>query len=408
MSTSIRTGPDAPPSPGTAGTTIRLPTADGSVRTHRLNARSEVHDFAGPPPEARRAYAAAHVVIDPLAEPSTPADAGGVIDWDATLAFRRHLWRLGLGVADAMDTAQRGGGLSWPQAAELIARSGAEARSVGSALVCGAATDQLDPTGTWTLDQIADAYLEQVTWIEEAGGEAVLMASRLLARRAAGRDDYLYVYDRVIREASRPVLLHWLGEPFDSAMNSYWGSSDLDAATEAVLEVIGLHPQRVRGIKISLLDADREVDLRRRLPEGVRMYTGDDFNYDALIQGDQFGHSDALLGIFDAIAAPARAALDCLDRDDTDGFAAILGPTIPLARHLFAAPTSAYKTGVVFLAWLNGHQNHFHLLGGAQSLRSVGHLVRVFELADQAGALADPGTAVRRMRQFLAVAGFEA
>ena len=408
MSTPIPTGPVASASPGSAGSAIRLPNPDGSVRTHRLQPRAEVHDLVAPPPVARTAYAAAHVVIDPLAEPSTPAEAGGVIDWDATLAFRRYLWRLGLGVADAMDTAQRGGGLSWPQAKELIARSGAESRSVGGALVCGAATDQLDPRGTWTLDQLADAYLEQVAWIEEAGGQAVLMASRLLARQARSRDDYLYVYDRVLRQASQPVLLHWLGEPFDAAMGAYWGSADLDAATDAVLEVIGLHPQRVGGIKISLLDADREVDLRRRLPEGVRMYTGDDFNYDTLIQGDAYGHSHALLGIFDAIAAPARAALDCLDRGDTDGFGAILEPTIPLARHLFVAPTSAYKTGVVFLAWLNGHQDHFHLLGGAQSLRSVGHLVRVFELADQAGALADPETAVRRMRHFLAVAGFEA
>ncbi len=390
------------------GPTLRLPATDGSTRPYRLRARSDVHDFTGPPPVSRNAYAAAHVVIDPLAEPFHPADSGGVIDWDATMAFRRHLWALGLGVADAMDTAQRGGGLSWPQAKQLIARSGAEARSVGGALACGAATDQLDPRGTWTLDELADAYLEQVAWIEQAGGTAVLMASRLLAAGAKGPDDYLYVYEKVVRQATKPVLLHWLGEPFDAAMRGYWGHTDLDAATDTALEVMRLHPGRVQGIKISLLDAEREVDLRRRLPNGVRMYTGDDFNYDDLIRGDPSGHSDALLGVFDAIAAPARAALAFLDAGDVDGYTDLLAPTVPLARQLFAAPTSAYKTGVVFLAWLNGHQRHFHLLGGAQSSRSVGHLIRVFELADQAGALADPELAVQRMRQYLAVAGFEA
>ena len=381
------------------GTALRLP---GTGR-HELSPRSPVHDLAAsrPGPAASRvAYAAAHVVIDPLAAVET-------IDWDATLAFRRHLWALGLGVADAMDTAQRGGGLTWPAARELIARSGAEARAAGGALVCGAATDQL-PAGRPTLPDLADAYVEQAGWIRQAGGTPVLMASRQLAAVAADADDYGRVYDAVLSQVDGPVLLHWLGEPFDPAMRGYWGSADLDRATDTVLDVLGRHAGRVTGIKISLLDAGREVAMRRRLPAGVRMFTGDDFSYDVLIAGDEHGHSDALLGILDAIAAPARAALARLDAGDAAGYAELLAPTVPLARLLFAAPTSAYKTGIVFLAWLNGHQRHFHLLGGAQSLRSVPHLVEVLRLADAAGALADPELAAHRMRAYLAVAGVEA
>lgn len=377
---------------------ILLPAPGGATRTHRTTGRRDWHDFTGPPAASRTVYAAAHVVVDPLAD---------TIDWDATLAFRRHLWSLGLGVADGMDTAQRGGGLSWAQAKELVVRSGAEAAHSGGSLAFGAATDQLDPAVAWSLDDLADAYLEQVTLIAGAGGTPVVMGSRLLAATAKGPDDYLYVYDRILGQAGTPVMLHWLGAAFDPAMRDYWGDADLDAATETVLQVMRLRPGAVTGIKVSLLDAAREIDMRRRLPAGVRMFTGDDFNYDTLIRGDAHGHSEALLGVFDAIAAPARAALARLDAGDGDGFAAILGPTVPMARHLFATPTSAYKTGVVFLAWLNGHQRHFHLLGGAQSARPVGHLVRLFVLADEAGALADPDLAVARMRQLLAVAGFE-
>jgi hypothetical protein len=383
------------------GPVLRLPTA-GGVERFTLSARSPVHDLpaARPgPPASRQVYAAAHVVVDPLAD---------AVDWDATLAFRRHLWSLGLGVADAMDTAQRGAALTWPLARELITRTGAEARAGGGALVCGAATDQLPPGARPALGDLAGAYVEQAGWIRQAGGTPVLMASRHLAAAARDADDYARVYDEALSQLDGPVLLHWLGEPFDPAMRGYWGSTDLDVAMDTMLEVIARHADRVAGIKISLLDAGREVAMRRRLPAGVRMFTGDDFHYDELIAGDEHGHSDALLGVLDPIAAPARAALARLDAGDPDGYAALLAPTVPLARHLFATPTSAYKTGVVFLAWLDGHQDHFHLLGGAQSLRPVPHLVELFRRADAAGALADPDLAARRMRAFLAVAGFEA
>lgn len=377
---------------------ITLPVPGGGTRVHTTRERLAWHDFTGPAPTSRSVYAAAHVVVDPLDD---------TIDWDATLAFRRHLWGMGLGVADGMDTAQRGGGLTWPQATELVVRSGAEAAAGGGALAFGAVTDQLDPLVAWSLDDLADAYLEQVTLIAQAGGTPVLMGSRLLAATAHGPDDYLYVYDRVLAQTDGPVLLHWLGAAFDPVIHDYWGDTDLDAATSTVLQVMRLHLGKVTGIKVSLLDAEREIAMRCGLPDGVRMFSGDDFNYDTLIRGDELGHSEALLGVFDAIVAPARAAPARLDAGDPDGFSATLTPTVPMARHLFAAPTSAYKTGVVLLAWLNGHQRHCHLLGGAQSARSVSHLVRFFALADEAGALSGPDLAVHRMRHLLAMAGFE-
>ncbi|MDX2393567.1 dihydrodipicolinate synthase family protein [Streptomyces sp. DK15] len=357
------------------------------------------------PITSRVVYAAAHVVADPLGEngPGAPA----AVDWDSTLAFRRHLWSLGLGVADAMDTAQRGMGLDWPATRELITRSGAEARAVGGRLACGVGSDQLtlaDPT----LHDIIGAYREQLAVVEDAGARPIVMASRALAKAAKGPEDYLQVYGEVIDAASQPVILHWLGEIFDPELAGYWGGANLDVATDAVLDLISENAPCVDGIKVSLLDADREIALRRALPEGVRLYTGDDFNYPDLIRGDEAGHSDALLGIFDPIAAVASAALRALDAGDTARYDALLAPTLPLARHLFAAPTYHYKTGVVFLAWLAGHQSHFTMVAGAQSGRSVPHLTELFRLADAAGVLPDPELAAHRMRRFLHVAGVDA
>ena len=391
-----------------AGRRLLLPRPGGSLESYAVADRSPAFEAApavrGTPPRTRSVYAAAHVVANPMAEQDDRGTADS-IDWDATLAFREHLWDLGLGVADAMDTAQRGGGLGWPLARELIARSGDAARSRGARLTCGALTDQLDPTRAWELSHVVEAYLEQVAWITEHGGTPVLMASRQLAATAGTATGYEFVYDEVLRQVTTPVFLHWLGEAFDPSLRGYWGSTDLDVATETFLGIVERHQQVISGVKVSLLDEQREVDLRRRLPEAVRMHTGDDYNYVTLIAGDEHGHSDALLGVFDVLAAPARAALARLDEGDVDGFRTILDPTVPLARHVFAAPTSAYKTGVVFLAWLNGHQDHFRMVAHAEAQRSVPHLARAFELADQAGALADPDLAVQRMRAFLTVCG---
>jgi len=387
-----------------------LPDGSGGLTAHRVGPRSTAFELAaaarGHPSGARSVYAAAHVVADPMADPATQPTAAA-IDWDATMAFREHLWSLGLGVADAMDTAQRGAALDWASAKELIQRSGAAATAVSGRLVCGALTDQLDSSRVWAAGRLVEAYLEQASWITVSGGTPVLMASRHLASAAATTEDYVTVYDEVLRQVDGPVFLHWLGEAFDPALRGYWGSTDLDEATETFLGIVQRHAGKVTGIKISLLDEHREVALRRRLPAGVLMHTGDDLNYVPLIAGDADGHSHALLGAFDAIAAPARAALARLDAGDTAGFTAILEPTVPLARRLFEAPTSAYKTGVVFMAWLNGHQKHFRMLGQAEVQRSVPHLAQVFAAADHAGALADPELAVHRMRAFLAVAGVE-
>jgi Protein of unknown function (DUF993) len=335
-------------------------------------------------------YAAAHVVADPAAAngPGLPAR----LDWEATLAFRRHLWSLGLGVADAMDTAQRGMGLDWDATRELIARSGAEARACGGRVACGAGTDQLPP-GPASLDAIAAAYEEQCAVVEAAGARVIVMASRALAASASGPEDYATVLARVLSGVAEPAILHWLGPMFDPALAGYWGSDDLDAAMDACVDVIAANADKVDGIKLSLLDAEREVALRERLPAGVRMYTGDDFNYPELIRSG----SDALLGIFDAIAPAAARALAALEAGDADGFTAILAPTVPLARHLFGEPTSAYKTGIVFLAWLAGHQDHFRMVGGMETARSVEHLRRAYELALAAGVLPDPELAAQRM-----------
>ena len=380
---------------------VDLPDASGRLVEYRLGPAST---FAAPqnPIRSRVAFAAAHVVADPLRSSATDPTA---VDWEATLAYRRHLWRHGLGVAEAMDTAQRGGGLDYERVRELIARSAQEAASHGGALVCGAATDQIGAEEAPSLSRIIDAYVEQCADIEEQGARAVVMASRHLAAVAAGPEDYRYVYEEVLKGVSEPVIIHWLGPMFDPALQGYWGSVDLDAAQEACLEVLADNRAKIDGIKLSLLDAEREKRMRSALPEGVRMYTGDDFNYPELILGDEQRHSHALLGIFDAIAPAASTALTALDAGDVERYRSVLAPTVTLARHIFKTPTYAYKAGVVFLAYLNGHQEHFRMLAGAESARSVLHLVELFKLADEAGLLTDPEEAASRMASFLRLAG---
>ena len=354
------------------------------------------------PPTTRVAYAAAHVVADPFADnaPSAPA----AIDWDTTLAFRRHLWSYGFGVADAMDTAQRGMGLGWGATQELIRRSAAEARACGGAIAVGAGTDHLGPEGA-TLAGVIAGYEQQAAVAEDAGARVILMASRLLAGVARGPDDYEEVYGRVLDQVTAPVILHWLGPMFDPALVGYWGNADVGEATETFLAVIEQNADHIDGVKVSLLDAGHEVQLRRALPAGVRMYTGDDFNYPELIRGDEHGHSDALLGILAAIAPVAAQALQALDRADLAAYDRTLAPTLALARHVFGAPTFYYKTGIAFLVWLAGLQPGFVMVGGLQSGRSVLHLAQTFRLADAAGLLPDPELAVARMRALLAVAG---
>ncbi|MER9935229.1 dihydrodipicolinate synthase family protein [Mesorhizobium sp. M0088] len=353
---------------------------------------------------SRIAYAAAHVVADPLA--MTDPWSRPVVDWDRTMAFRHHLWRLGFRIAEAMDTSQRGMGFDWANAQELIRRSIAEARTVdGADLASGAGTDHLAPAAARTLDDVVTAYERQFAFIEGLGGKAIMMASRALAAVAKGPDDYVSVYDRILSQASGKVILHWLGDMFDPALRGYWGSENFEAALDTVVAIIERHVGKVEGIKISLLDAGKEVALRNRLPDGVVMFTGDDFNYPELIAGDEKRHSHALLGIFDAIAPVANAALAKLAEGDRAGYDTLMAPTVPLSRKIFEAPTEYYKAGIVFMAWLNGHQDHFAMVGGMQSARGIRHYADVFRLADQAGLLADPDLAVARMKSLCTVAG---
>jgi len=377
--------------------TLRLPRQGGQLESFTLRPVSQPQ-LAGRF-RCRTAYAAAHVVADPFA-------CGNIaIDWDATLAFRRRLWSCGFSVAEAMDTAQRGMGLDWSGARELIARSLREAAAVGGQIACGAGTDQLAADTPVTLEQVVEAYQEQAEFVEAEGGRLILMASRALARCAEHADDYAWVYERILSQVQRPVILHWLGDMFDPALAGYWGSRNLDEAASACLAVIRRNASKIDGIKMSLLDADREIQMRRELPPGVKMYTGDDFNYDRLILGDDQHHSHALLGIFDAIAPVAAAALEALDRGDVAAYRQWMAPTVPLSRHIFEAPTYSYKTGIVFLAYLNGHQKHFRMIAGQESARSVVHLSQLFRLAGEAGLLADPEMAVSRMKSVLALAG---
>ena len=390
--------------------TLNLPVAGGKLKPYTT--KPPRHFPAAKPPFNRIAYAAAHVVADPLADGDPWLDAA--IDWERTVAFRRHLWSLGLGVAEAMDTAQRGMGLDWSTSLTLIKHSIAEAAAIpGAILFSGAGTDHIAPDPDAPLERIVGAYTEQCAAIEAMGGRIILMASRALAACARSPDDYAEVYGRVLAQVRAPVILHWLGEMFDAALAGYWAGARASdpgyaLAMNVCADVIRASAAKVDGIKISLLDDAKEIALRERLPSGVRMYTGDDFNFAALIGGDAAGHSDALLGIFDAIAPAASTALSALATGDRTRFDEILAPTVPLSRHMFAAPTRFYKTGVVFMAWLNGHQSHFSMVGGQQSARSIVHLAEVFRLADAAGLLRDPDLAAARMRSLLAVHGVDA
>ena len=336
---------------------ITLPLESGGTETWKLRDAAPFAAPASSPRFDRIAYSAAHVVADPLAARDPWLTAA--VDWDATIAYRQRLWSLGLGVAEAMDTAQRGMGLDWPTSLELIRRSLDAARDVPGALVAsGCGTDHLAPEAAKTVDDVIHAYETQMEAIEALGGRLIVMASRALARVASGPDDYERVYDRVLMQSKQPVILHWLGDMFDPALAGYWGSSDVDRAMETALGVIAANPGKVDGIKISLLDKHKEIVMRRRLPEGVRMYTGDDFNYAELIAGDGTGsaqnhrHSDALLGIFDAIAPAASAALAALAarrprplRRDPRADGAALAPHLPGADPLLQDRRSSSSPG---------------------------------------------------------------
>lgn len=384
---------------------LKLPTADRSIETYRLAAsRSFPAKLSGT--LNRVAFSAAHVVADPLAECDPWLNQA--IDWDKTIAFREHVWDLGLGVAEAMDTAQRGMGLDWPTSLELITRSVAAAKPRNGLVFSGAGTDHLAVEDAKSIDDVIKAYEQQFEAIEKVGGRIILMASRALAKLGKNADDYAKVYDRILSQSQNPVIIHWLGDMFDPALANYWGTPSLDTAMDIAVDVINRNAAKVDGVKVSLLDAQREIDMRRRLVPEVKMYTGDDFNYAELIAGDDKGYSHALLGIFDAIAPAASYALSRLAAGDEAGFHDVLGPTVPLSRHIFKAPTRFYKTGIVFMAYLNGHQDHFTMIGGQESTRSTQHLAELFRLADKAGLLANPELAVTRMKSVMATRGIDA
>ncbi|RTM08855.1 MAG: dihydrodipicolinate synthase family protein [Hyphomicrobiales bacterium] len=383
---------------------VRLPVDEKTIEQYVLRGTpTKSQDFV--PPFNRIAYAAAHVVADPILsrDPQGPA----VIDWDSTMAFRRHLWTHGFGIAEAMDTAQRGLGLDWLGAQELIRRSIAESKAiVGADLICGVGTDHLETDGAASLDDVVSAYSTQFEFVEKHGGRAVMMASRMLARIAVTSDDYREVYGRVLSQAQQRTVLHWLGESFDTQLCGYWGEINFEQSLDVVLSIICDNRSKIDGIKISLLDKSKEIALRDRLPDGVVCFTGDDFNYTEMLEDDRYGrHSHALLGIFDAIAPQASRALSKLAAGDINEFRSILEPTVALSRKIFETPTQFYKAGIVFLAWLNRHQSHFIMPAGLQSTRSVLHYCEIFRLADQANVLDEPDVAAARMRQFLHCAG---
>jgi hypothetical protein len=383
---------------------LNLPKANGSIENYRL-AASRTFPAKLEGTLNRIAFSAAHTVANPLADVDPWLSAA--VDWDKTIAFREHVWDLGLGVAEAMDTAQRGMGLDWPTSLELITRSVRAAKMRNALVFSGAGTDHLAVEDAKSLDDVVRAYEEQIAAVEKIGGRIILMASRALAKLGRNADDYAKVCNRVLSQVREPVIIHWLGDMFDPALSGYWGTADLDRAMDTAVAIINANAAKVDGVKVSLLDKQREIDMRRRLDKNVKMYTGDDFNYAELIAGDDKGYSHALLGIFDAIAPAASHALSRLAAGDEAGFHDVLGPTVPLSRHIFKAPTRFYKTGVVFMAYLNGHQDHFTMVGGQESTRSTVHLAELFRLADKAGLLADPELATRRMKAVLATRGIE-
>ncbi len=372
----------------------------GSVEHYKFHGEPVNISAVGEREWNREVFAAAHVVASPTLSPRNSARSA--IDWDSTLAYRDYLWDLGFGVAEALDTAQRGMGVDWSDSLELINRSVAHAKSRGnSPIVCGAGTDQLSVSTGLTLQDVTDAYLEQCEAIEAVGGKVVLMASRALVFCARTPDDYLKVYSTVLSQLREPAILHWLGEMFDPLLHGYWGSKHFSKAAATCLQVIASNQDKVRGIKISLLSLDKEIELRKKLPESVRMFTGDDFNYPELIAGDSMSYSHALLGIFDAIAPVAAVALTHLAQGNEDAFFNTLNPTVPLSRLIFSAPTKYYKTGITFIAYLNGHQDHFSMIGGYESARDLEHLSELVRLADCCGVLVDPDLAAERVQKVL-------
>ncbi|WP_407123243.1 dihydrodipicolinate synthase family protein [Bradyrhizobium sp. STM 3561] len=388
-------------------TLIRLPHDDGGMEDFVMPPSATWRTAKPNQPLARIALSAGHVVSDPRADISPMRDIA--IDFEATQRFRDYLWDLGLGIAEAMDTAQRGMGLDW-QSAQILIRNTVESAKArpGSIVFSGVGTDHIEAPDA-DLNAVIKGYSEQLSFVQRLGGRVIIMASRALVRAARGPGDYVEVYKRVLAQADQPVILHWLGEMFDPALAGYWGHNEVAAAMDVCLGMIEDNASKIDGIKISLLDEKQEIAMRRRLPKAVKMYTGDDFNYPELIAGDDQGSSHALLGIFDAIAPAASAALLALGNQDrtagTKAFREILDPTVALSRELFRAPTQYYKTGIVFLAYLSGHQDHFTMLGAQQGARSVLHLCRVFRLAASIGLFADPERAADRMRTMLKLYG---
>ncbi|MFV0293704.1 MAG: dihydrodipicolinate synthase family protein [Paracoccus sp. (in: a-proteobacteria)] len=386
---------------------LNLPNADGTLEPFCIT-RTPLVPRSPVVPFTRVAFAAAHVVSDPLAE-RDPWMGRPSVDWEATLSFRNSLWDQGLGLAEAMDTAQRGMGVDWETARELIARTMAAAKvhPLRPRVACGAGTDHKTLAEMPDVNAIIAAYEHQMAAIESEGGQLILMATRALPAIGARPDDYMHVYDRLISQARDPVILHWLGDMFDPELKGYWGSVDIGTASDVVLTLIETHRDKVDGIKISLLDQVHEEFFRAHLPEDIKLYTGDDFNYASLIAGDGVHHSHALLGIFAAIAPAAAQALEALANGDRATYDGLLEPTVPLSREIFRTPTRFYKAGVAFLAWLNGAQSHFIMPAGFQSSRSITHYAEIFRLAAAAGLLMNPDLAVARMRKLLAIYGIE-